>query len=104
MNGEPLRRNVVITNLQGLHMRPIQAFLEVASKYQSQVFVSKGELLRINGKSFMGLMSLGAERGTELTLEVSGPDEEQALEALVALINNLAAMEDLPEEAKEAKG
>lgn len=101
MNGEPLRRKVIITNLQGLHMRPIQAFVETAGKYQSQVFVSKGDSLRINGKSFMGLMSLGAERGTELILEVSGPDEEQAIEALVTLINSLPTLEDMPEEAKE---
>lgn len=102
MNGEPLRRTVIISNLQGLHMRPITVFVEMACKFQSQVFVSKGQNQRINGKSALGLLSLAAERGTELTLEISGPDEQQALEALVSLLNNLAveedALESMPDE------
>ncbi len=101
MNGEPLRRKVIISNLQGLHMRPITVFVEVASKFQSQVYVSKGHDQRINGKSALGLLSLAAERGTELTLEISGPDEQQALEALINLIDNLAAQEDTPETAQD---
>ncbi len=101
MNGEPLRHKVIIANLQGLHMRPITVFVEVASKFQSQVYVCKGENQRINGKSALGLLSLAAERGTELTLEISGPDEQQALEALASLINNLATEEDAPESIKD---
>ena len=94
MNGEPLRRKVTITNLQGLHLRPITAFVELAVRFQSSVFVHKEGQERINGKSALGLLGLGAEQGTELTLEVSGPDQQEAMEALVAFLSNLAAEED----------
>ena len=89
MTGEPLRRSVVITNPQGLHMRPITSFVEMAIKYQSEITVIKaGE--RFNGKSPLSLLGLGAEKGTELTLEVIGPDQDVALEALAAFLARTA--------------
>jgi phosphocarrier protein len=89
MNGEPLRAKVTIVNSQGLHMRPMQAFVTLASQYQSTVFVSKEKDQRVDGKSPWGLLSLGAEQGTELTLEVCGPDQKEALDALVAFLAKL---------------
>jgi phosphotransferase system HPr (HPr) family protein len=85
MNGETLRQKVVITNPQGFHMRPLTAFVELARKFQSSVFVCRGDQRR-NGKSPLELMTLGAEQGTELTLEVTGSDAPAALEALARLI------------------
>src|SRR5262245_50633199 len=85
MTGEVLRQKVVITNPQGFHMRPLTAFVELARKFQSSVFVCKDDQ-RSNGKSPLELMTLGAEQGTELTLEVSGSDAREALEALARLI------------------
>jgi phosphocarrier protein len=85
MSGETLRRKVVITNPQGLHMRPITTFYQRAVKFQSAVWVWK-DAERINGKSPLELMLLGAEQGTELVLEVSGPDEAAALEVLAAVL------------------
>jgi phosphotransferase system HPr (HPr) family protein len=96
MNGKPLHAKVTIANSQGLHMRPMQAFVTLAGQFQSSVFVSKGPDLRVDGKSPWGLLSLGAEQGTELTLEVCGPDEKEALDALVAFLNKLAE-EDEPQ-------
>lgn len=93
MHGEPLRSTVKVTNAQGLHMRPMAAFVQLASKFQSSVFVCRGDQ-RIDGKSPLGLLSLAAEQGTELTLEVAGPDQQEALEALVKFLGSLAAQED----------
>ncbi len=81
MNGEPLRRQVRITNPQGFHMRPATAFARLAGQFQSSVWLSAGDK-RVNGKSPLELMVLGAEQGTEVTLEVNGEDAPEALEIL----------------------
>jgi phosphotransferase system HPr (HPr) family protein len=86
MNGETLRKKVTITNPQGFHMRPMSAFVQLAGKFQSTVYVLKADGARIDGKSMLGLLGLAAEQGTELTLEVSGPDDQAALEALAELM------------------
>jgi phosphocarrier protein len=95
MNSEMLQRTVTITNPQGLHMRPITAFVEMASRFQSQVYLSKEPGQRINGKSPLALLGLAAEQGTLLTLETSGPDEQAALDALVEFLANVRTDEDL---------
>jgi phosphocarrier protein len=94
MTAEPLRSTVKITNEQGLHMRPLGAFVKLASGFQSSVSVCKDGQPPVDGRSMFGLMSLGAEQGTELVLEVSGPDQEPALQALVGFLANLAHEED----------
>jgi phosphotransferase system HPr (HPr) family protein len=86
MNGEPLRRTFTVQNPQGLHMRPITAFVEVANKFQSDVFLAKEGDAKINGKSPLGLLGLAAEQGTQLTLEVNGPDAAEALNALLDVL------------------
>jgi len=94
MNGTPLRTTVVISNPQGLHMRPITAFVERAGKFRSAVYLSKQEGQRINAKSPLALLGLAAEQGTELILEVSGPDEQKALEALAEFLASYKTDED----------
>ncbi len=89
MNGQPLRSKVRIINALGLHMRPMQGFVELASKFQSRVAVAKEGEQPVDGKSPWGLLSLRAEQGTELTLEVEGPDQQEALDALVVFLNEL---------------
>ena len=93
MNGEALRRNYTISNAQGLHMRPITAFVQVAGEFQSEVWVSKDGGERINGKSVLKLMGLAAEKGTELTLEVSGLDASQAMTALMEVLDKISREE-----------
>jgi phosphotransferase system HPr (HPr) family protein len=102
MNGQLYQRVVTITNPQGFHMRPATAFAQLAGRFQSSVTVGKGDQ-RINGKSPLELMFLGAEQGTELLLEVSGPD---AVAALAALAELLAApsLDDVPEAAGPPPG
>jgi phosphotransferase system HPr (HPr) family protein len=100
MNGETLQRQVVITNPQGFHMRPATAFAQLAGKFQSAVWVHKGDK-RMNGKSPLELMFLGADQGTELTLEVSGDDAHEALEALAKLLA-APSVDDGPEEPMPA--
>jgi|SRR6516165_1394241 phosphocarrier protein len=88
-NGGPLRRKVVITSPEGLHLRPMRAFVELASKFQCQVRVQRNDLEPVDGKSMFGMMLLGAEQGSELTVEVDGPDGSQALDQLVELLNTV---------------
>ena len=95
MNGTPLQQKVVITNPQGFHMRPMAAFAQLASRFESSVRVSR-EGQSVNGKSILDLMLLAAAQGTELTLEVAGPDAQAALDALVKLL-----MTPTEEEASE---
>ncbi len=94
MNGEPLQSMVTIRNPQGLHIRPMKAFVELAMRFQSTVHVSRKGGERVDGKSPLGLLGLGAEQGTELILEVCGDDQQQAHDALLALLNTLAAEDE----------
>ncbi|POA97390.1 HPr family phosphocarrier protein [Chromobacterium sinusclupearum] len=82
-----LRSEVEIINKLGLHARASSKFTQLASRYKSDIFIARNSR-RVNGKSIMGVMMLAAAKGAKVELEVSGEDEQQALEALVALINN----------------
>src|SRR5262245_25888359 len=85
MSGEPLRQTVRITNPQGFHMRPVTAFAQRAGAFASSVTVSR-EGRTVNGKSPWDLMLMLSPPGSELTVEVEGPDAPEALAALVALL------------------
>jgi phosphocarrier protein HPr len=85
---EPLLRNVTIVNPHGLHMRPIRHFVELANRYQCDVAVSDGKE-RVNGKSMLLLMGLKARAGTELTIELCGPDAEQAADVLATALGQV---------------
>lgn len=78
---------ITIINKLGLHARASAKFVSTAAKYQSKIEVTK-DSKTINGKSIMGVMLLAAHKGSELTLQISGPDEEFMEQALVDLINN----------------
>ena len=75
----------MIVNRLGLHARPSAALTQTATRFKSEVWLSKGAR-RVNGKSIMGVMMLAAARGATLTIEANGPDEDEALAALAALI------------------
>jgi phosphotransferase system HPr (HPr) family protein len=86
MTDDSLRQSVTISNPAGLHMRPAQAFVEAASRFQCSVFVARDGGERVNGKSMLNLLSLAAEQGTVVHIEVAGPDCQEALEALVEVL------------------
>lgn len=96
MSGEALRQTVRIVNPQGFHMRPISAFIKCASQFQSTVQLAKEASEPVNGRSVLALMGLGAEQGAELTVEVSGPDAEEALKALVEVLSRPVEEETEP--------
>jgi phosphocarrier protein HPr len=80
-----IEKDVPITNRLGLHARPAAMFVRIASRYRSEIWVSKeGE--EVNGKSIMGLMMLAAGQGSKLRIRCEGPDADKAMEALEELI------------------
>jgi phosphocarrier protein HPr len=80
-----LTRETEIINKLGLHARASAKLTQMAGKYQSEVWMAKGSR-RINAKSIMGVMMLAAGKGSTVTLETDGPDEQAAMDALLALI------------------
>jgi phosphocarrier protein HPr len=79
------KAEVEVVNRLGLHARPSAALTQLATRYASEVWLSKGAR-RVNGKSIMGVMMLAAARGSRLVVETDGADEEAALRALTELI------------------
>ena len=77
---------VKLTNPSGLHARPAALFVKHANKYDSDIeLIYNGNT--INGKSIIGIMSLGAYYGEEITIVAKGTDEELAIEDLKQVIN-----------------
>jgi phosphocarrier protein HPr len=74
-----------IVNKLGLHARASALFVKTASKFQSEVKLAR-ESVEVNGKSIMGIMMLAASKGTKIRLTVEGPDEEEAMQTIGALI------------------
>lgn len=82
---QKIEKQVPVTNRLGLHARPAAMFVRIASRYRSEIWVSKeGE--EVNGKSIMGLMMLAAGQGSTLHVRCEGPDADKAMEELEALI------------------
>ena len=78
---------LLIRNQLGLHARACALFVKAASRFKSEITVSRDDLV-VNGKSIMGVMMLAAGKGSRITLETEGPDESEAMDALVALIGD----------------
>ncbi len=77
-------RAVVVNNQQGIHARPADLLVRLAKQYQSKINLVK-ENQRVDAKSILELLTLGAVQGTPLVIEAEGPDAEQALDALTEL-------------------
>ncbi|MBE5966287.1 MAG: HPr family phosphocarrier protein [Lachnospiraceae bacterium] len=74
-----ITKQIVINIPNGLEARPVALLVQVASQYECSIYVVSEEK-RINAKSIMGMMSMGISTGETVTVEASGPDEEQAME------------------------
>lgn len=79
---------LVIKNETGLHARPAAMVVAEAGKYKCNLTIKKGER-EVNIKSILGLLSLGASKGDEITLKADGEDEVQAAETISKLIEGL---------------
>jgi phosphotransferase system HPr (HPr) family protein len=88
-----LRRTITVVNPQGLHLRPAAAFAKRAREFAASVQVLRDDRA-VNGKSQLDLVLLAAEPGTELIIEVSGPDAESAIEALAELLAGTSAEDE----------
>jgi phosphocarrier protein HPr len=80
-------RSVQIVNKHGLHARPAAEMVKAASRFKSDITIARDDL-EVNGKSIMGVMMLAAEFGASITLRASGPDADEALDALALLVSS----------------
>ena len=80
-------KDVVIQNQVGLHARPATFFIQKANEFKSSIWLEKEER-RVNAKSLLGVLSLGIMGDTEIRISAGGVDEEQAVNALVALVDS----------------
>ena len=82
-----IRTTVTISNKLGLHARASAKLTKLAGSFQCEVHLARNGR-RINAKSIMGVMMLAAGLASEVELETDGPDEQAAMDALLALIND----------------
>ncbi|MCX5706776.1 MAG: HPr family phosphocarrier protein [Candidatus Omnitrophica bacterium] len=82
-----LKKELIVKNKQGLHARPAALFVQVANKFDSRIIVRRDEE-EVNGKSIMGILMLGAEKGSTIIIEADGQDAQLALVELEKIINS----------------
>lgn len=81
---------LTITNKTGLHARPATLWVKEATQFQSKIQLKKGDKT-IDGKSMLGILSLGLGQGTAIELIADGPDEAEAVSRLQQLLADLSA-------------
>ena len=80
-------QEVTVKNEVGLHARPATYFIQKANEFKSSIWVEKDER-RVNAKSLLGVLSLGIMGDTKIRIIAGGPDEEQAVDELVKLVES----------------
>ncbi|MDO9575717.1 MAG: HPr family phosphocarrier protein [bacterium] len=78
------KERVKVINSLGLHARPASMLVQVASRYNSDITLSRDEM-KVNAKSIMGVMMLAAEKGAEVEIEAAGDDAKEAVAAVKEL-------------------
>ena len=78
-------KKLIVKNKQGLHARPAALFVQVANKFNSRISVKRGDE-KVNGKSIMGILMLGAEKDSEIIIEAEGDDAQMAISDLEKVV------------------
>ena len=82
-----MKQDILIINKLGLHARASTKLTQTASQFKSDIWIERNGR-RVNAKSIMGVMMLAASKGSTVTVDSTGADESEAMDALLALINN----------------
>ena len=80
-----VKKQLIIKNKQGLHARPAALFVQMANKFDSRITIKRDDE-EVNGKSIMGILMLGAEKGSVIIIEADGEDAASAVEELEKII------------------
>jgi phosphocarrier protein HPr/phosphocarrier protein len=84
-----IAKEVTIQNESGFHIRPAQLFTEKAGAFTSTIKIKpQGTETEVDGKSILGLMTLGLQKGSVVTISADGSDEQQAVEDLAQLVES----------------
>jgi phosphocarrier protein HPr len=103
MSDVKVSRTLMVNNPQGIHARPANLIVRLAQQFQSRIEFAK-ENHRVDGKSILELLTLAAVKGTQLEVEATGPDAQQALDALAALFaENFSEGDEQPNPVGEPK-
>ena len=82
-----IKKPITINLSTGLEARPVAQLVQVASQFNSEIYVEIGKK-RVNAKSIMGMMTLGLDAGEEITLSANGDDENAAMESIEQYLSN----------------
>jgi len=80
------QQTVVITNRLGIHARPAAIVVQTASRFAADIYISKGDVHNVNGKSIMSVMMLAAEKESRVTVSAEGDDAPEAVRTLAELL------------------
>jgi len=82
-----IKKKIIVKNKQGLHARPAALFVQIANKFDARITVSRDEE-EVNGKSIMGILMLGAEKGSAIIIEAEGDDAHLAMTELERIVTS----------------
>ncbi len=82
-----IKKKVTVKNKQGLHARPAALFVQVANKFDARITLRRDEE-EVNGKSIMGILMLGAEKGSQIIIEADGDDAHLAIVELEKVVTD----------------
>lgn len=95
MSTAPLKQIVTVLNPEGLHLRPADLLVRAANQFQASILIGKNAEM-VDCKSILSLMTLGADQGTQLTIQAEGSDAVEAMQRLAALFATGFAVESDP--------